>query len=62
MNDFGGDLDYTGWKPSDIDITWDRTVTAVTADSTTIATKRFFPRNILTPPSVCSVYSVVTRP
>ena len=33
MNDFGGDLDYTGWKPSDIDITWDRTVTAVTADS-----------------------------
>ena len=33
MNDFGGDLDYTGWKPGDIDITWDRTVTAVTTDS-----------------------------
>ena len=33
MNDFGGDLDYTGWKPGDIDICWDRTVTAVTADS-----------------------------
>ena len=29
MNDFGGDLDYTGWKPTDIDITWDRTVTAI---------------------------------
>ena len=33
MNDFGGGLDYTGWKPGDIDITWDRTVTAVSADS-----------------------------
>ncbi len=29
MEDFGGGLDYTGWKPTDIDITWDRTVTAV---------------------------------
>ncbi len=29
MNDFGGGLDYTGWKPSDIDITWDRTVTYI---------------------------------
>ena len=33
MNDFGGDLDYTGWKATDIDIRWDRTVTAVTTDS-----------------------------
>ncbi len=29
MGDFGGGLDYTGWKPTDVDITWDRTVTAV---------------------------------
>lgn len=28
-DDFGGGLDYTGWKETDIDITWDRTVTAV---------------------------------
>ncbi|MBO4822932.1 MAG: hypothetical protein J5548_15900, partial [Prevotella sp.] len=34
MADFGGGLDYTGWKPTDIDITWDRTVTA--ADGNTI--------------------------
>lgn len=27
--DFGGGLDYTGWKETDIDITWDRTITAV---------------------------------
>ncbi len=27
MGDFGGGLDYTGWKPTDIDITYDRTVT-----------------------------------
>ena len=33
MGDFGGGLDYTGWKPTDIDIRWDRMVTAVTADS-----------------------------
>ena len=33
MEDFGGGLDYTGWKPTDIDLRWDRTVTAVTADS-----------------------------
>ena len=26
MDDFGGGLDYTGWKPTDIDITWDRTI------------------------------------
>ena len=29
MNDFGGGLDYTGWKATDIDITWDRTITAI---------------------------------
>lgn len=28
-DDFGGGLDYTGWKETDIDITWDRTVTTV---------------------------------
>ena len=33
MEDFGGGLDYTGWKPTDIDLRWDRTVTAVAADS-----------------------------
>lgn len=28
-DDYGGGLDYTGWKETDIDITWDRMVTAV---------------------------------
>ena len=28
-NDYGGGLDYTGWKKTDIDIHWTRTVTAV---------------------------------
>ena len=36
MNDFGGGLDYTGWKPSDIDVTWDRTVRAVSGDTITL--------------------------
>lgn len=36
MNDFGGGLDYTGWKPTDIDITWDRTVKAVDGDTITL--------------------------
>ncbi len=36
MNDFGGGLDYTGWKPTDIDITWDRTVTAVNGNTITL--------------------------
>ena len=36
MGDFGGGLDYTGWKPTDIDITWDRTVTAVNGSTVTI--------------------------
>ncbi|MBQ4022386.1 MAG: pectate lyase [Prevotella sp.] len=36
MGDFGGGLDYTGWKPGDIDITWDRTVTAVEGNTLTL--------------------------
>ena len=36
MNDFGGGLDYTGWKPTDIDITWDRTVKSVDGNSITL--------------------------
>lgn len=34
--DFGGGLDYTGWKPGDIDITWDRTVVSATGNEITI--------------------------
>ncbi|MBE6341199.1 MAG: pectate lyase [Bacteroidales bacterium] len=33
MNDFGGGLDYTGWKATDIDITWNRTIVKVSPDS-----------------------------
>mgnify|MGYP002622663994 CR=1 FL=1 len=33
MNDFGGGLDYTGWKKGDIEIEWHRIVTSVTSDS-----------------------------
>ena len=36
MRDFGGGLDYTGWKPTDIEIRWDRTVAAACADSITL--------------------------
>ena len=36
MNDFGGGLDYTGWKPTDIDITWDRTITAINGNTITL--------------------------
>ena len=36
MEDFGGGLDYTGWKPTDIDITWDRTVKAVDGHTITL--------------------------
>lgn len=36
MNDFGGGLDYTGWKPTDIDLTWDRTVAEVDGNIITI--------------------------
>lgn len=34
--DYGGGLDYTGWKPTDIDITWERTVTATNGNTITI--------------------------
>ena len=34
--DYGGGLDYTGWKPTDIDITWERTVTAAGGNTITI--------------------------
>ncbi len=33
MRDLGGGLDYTGWKPTDIDITWDRTISRVAGDT-----------------------------
>ena len=36
MDDFGGGLDYTGWKPTDIDITWDRTIKAVNGNTITL--------------------------
>ena len=36
MDDFGGGLDYTGWKPTDIDITWDRTIKAVDGNAITL--------------------------
>ena len=36
MNDFGGGLDYTGWKATDIDITWDRTITAINGTTLTL--------------------------
>ena len=36
MDDFGGGLDYTGWKPTDIDVVWDRTVTAVNGNTITL--------------------------
>ncbi len=35
-NDFGGGLDYTGWKPSDIDMLWNRTITKVEGNSVTL--------------------------
>ena len=31
-NDFGGGLDYTGWKEGDINITWNRTLVSVNGD------------------------------
>ncbi|MBO4850623.1 MAG: pectate lyase [Prevotella sp.] len=36
MGDFGGGLDYTGWKPTDIDITWNRTVVAISGNAITL--------------------------
>ncbi|MCD8291984.1 MAG: DUF6298 domain-containing protein [Prevotella sp.] len=35
-NDYGGGLDYTGWKPGDIDIMWERTIVAIEGDSISI--------------------------
>lgn len=35
-DDYGGGLDYTGWKETDIDITWDRTITSVEGNKITI--------------------------
>lgn len=35
-DDFGGNLDYTGWKETDIDITWDRTIVAINGNQITI--------------------------
>ena len=36
MTGFGGGLDYTGWHPTDIDITWERVVTAVNGNRITL--------------------------
>jgi len=33
MRDFGGGLDYTGWKPTDIELCWDRMVADIRSDS-----------------------------
>ena len=33
MEDFGGGLDYTGWKPTDIELRWNRTITDVLGDT-----------------------------
>ena len=48
MEDFGGGLDYTGWKPTDIELRWDRTIIDVRGDTifldapiTTAITKEF---------------------
>ncbi len=35
-DDFGGGLDYTGWKPTDIDMLWNRTVTRVDGNAVTL--------------------------
>lgn len=35
-DDFGGGLDYTGWKPTDIDMLWNRTITSVDGNNITI--------------------------
>lgn len=36
MASFGGNLDYTGWKPTDIDITWTRVVTNIAGNTVTL--------------------------
>lgn len=35
-DDFGGGLDYTGWKPTDIDMLWNRTVVRVEGNTATL--------------------------
>lgn len=35
-DDYGGSLDYTGWKPTDIDIRWNRTVVEVNGNVITL--------------------------
>lgn len=35
-DDFGGGLSYTGWKPTDIDITWERTVVSISGNTVTL--------------------------
>ena len=36
MEDFGGGLDYTGWKPTDMDLLWERTITAINGRQLTV--------------------------
>lgn len=36
MNDFGGGLDYTGWKAGDIDVVWHRTITNISGNQITL--------------------------
>ena len=36
MEDFGGGLDYTGWKPTDMDLLWERTITAINGHLLTV--------------------------
>lgn len=36
MDDFGGGLDYTGWKATDIDITWARGIVSAEGNSITV--------------------------
>jgi len=36
MDDFGGGLNYTGWKPTDIDITWMREIKSASGNSITV--------------------------
>lgn len=36
MDDFGGGLNYTGWKPTDIDLTWMREIKSTDGNSITL--------------------------
>ena len=42
-NIFGGGIDALGWKPGDADLTWDRTVTAVSGNTITIDAPLSYP-------------------